>query len=72
VTDEKVVYAERLPLREEVGIPDVAAAKGMTRAAILYAVRVGKLPARRPDGRRDWLIRVEDALRYLSTPRYAR
>jgi len=60
--------AQRRPRRTFVTLPEVAEAKGISRVAVLYAIRSGKLPATRIEGRREWMIHVEDARKYLSLP----
>lgn len=58
--------ARRLPKRDFISLPEVARAKGVSRVAVLYAIRTGKLRAYRTPGRRDWLIYVPDARAYLA------
>lgn len=60
--------AIRRPNRNFVTLPEVARAKGVSRVAVLYSIRVGKLRASRTPGRREWLIHVEDARAYLEQP----
>lgn len=55
----------RIPRRDFITLPEVAEAKGVSRVAILYAIRAGRLRAYRTPGRRDWLIYVPDAREYL-------
>lgn len=57
--------ARRVPKRDFISLPEVAQAKGVSRVAVLYAIRNGKLRAYRTPGRRDWLIYVPDAREYL-------
>jgi excisionase family DNA binding protein len=58
----------RVPLREFITIPEIAAEKGVSRVAVLYAIRTGKLRGYRVPGRREWLIRRKDADAYVSEP----
>jgi len=57
--------AERRPRRTFLPLPEVAELRGVTRAGALYAVRTGALRAHRPEGRRGWLVHVEEARRFL-------
>jgi len=57
--------ATRHPNRNFITLPEVAAARGITRVAVLYDIRSGKLRASRPPGSRGWLIHVSDAKAYL-------
>jgi len=59
---------QRVPNRAFVGIPEIARKKGVSRVAVLYAIRTGKLRAHRTPGGRQWLIHVDDARAYISTP----
>jgi hypothetical protein len=58
----------RHPNRNFVTLPEVAAAKGVSRVAVLYAIRAGRLRASRSPGRREWMIHVDDARAYLEVP----
>jgi excisionase family DNA binding protein len=58
----------RVPFREFITIPEVAAAKGVSRVAVLYAIRTRRLRAYRVPGRREWHIRRKDAEEYLAAP----
>ena len=60
--------AKRLPRRGWVTIPEVAAARGVSRVAILYSIRSGKLRAYRASNGRTWLIHAEDARAFLELP----
>jgi hypothetical protein len=51
----------RIPLREFVTLPEIARAIGVSRVAVLYAVRGGRLRAYRVPGKRDWFVRRRDA-----------
>lgn len=64
-TDEKT---RRVPLLPFVTIPEVAERRGVSRVAVLYAIRSGRLRAYRVDGRRDWLIKRADAEEYILEP----
>lgn len=57
----------RVPIRSFLSIPEVARLRGVTRVAVLYDVRSGKLRASRVPGVRTWLVHVADARRYLET-----
>ncbi len=58
----------RVPLRRFITIPEIAKAKGISRVAVLYAIRTGKLRAYRVPGNRTWLIVHRDAVDYIDTP----
>lgn len=58
----------RVPLLRFVTIPEVARRRGVSRVAVLYAIRSGRLRAYRLDGRRDWLIKRADAEDYVGEP----
>lgn len=58
----------RVPWREFITIPEVAEAKGVSRVAVLYAIRTGRLRGYRVPGRREWLIRRRDAEVYVAEP----
>ena len=66
--EEQEQRAVRHPNRNFVTLPEVAAAKGISRVAVLYAIRAGKLRASRSPGRREWMIHVDDARAYIETP----
>jgi excisionase family DNA binding protein len=56
-------------LRGWVTLPELAAARGVSRVAVHQAIRAGKLRAYRAPNGRTWLIHVEDARAYLARPR---
>lgn len=56
----------RVPRREFVTLPEIARAKGVTRTAVLYAVRDGRLRAYRVPGKRDWYVRRCDAAAFIA------
>jgi excisionase family DNA binding protein len=58
----------RVPHRKFITIPEVAREKGVSRVAVLYAIRTGKLRAYRVDGKRDWMITRRDAEEYIAAP----
>lgn len=58
----------RVPDRNFLTIPEVAAARGVSRVAVLHSIRTGKLRAYRVPGKRDWFIERADAERYAATP----
>lgn len=64
-----VRWTRRLPRRNFVSVSELAAVRDVSRVAIHYAIRNGKLRAYRVDGKRDWYVHVEDAERYLKTKR---
>ena len=66
---EDIQRARRLPNRNFISVPELAAAKGVTRVAVLYAIKTGKLRASRVDGKRDWFVHVDDAKAYLGQRR---
>lgn len=55
----------RVPRRRFVGIPEVARAAGVSRVAVFYAVKSGKLRAYRVPGRREWHVPVSAAQDYI-------
>jgi len=59
------VKTRRIPNRQFVTLPEVAELRGVSRVAILYAIRSGRLRAHRSPGSRQWLIHVDDARAYL-------
>ena len=58
----------RIPLIPFVSIPEVARRRGVSRVAVLYAIRTGRLRAYRDPGRRDWMIKRSDAEEYVREP----
>ncbi len=58
--------ANRVPRRNFISLPEVAAERGVSRVAVLYDIRSGKLTAHRTTGRREWYIGVVEAKRYLA------
>lgn len=58
----------RVPLLPFVSIPEVARRRGVSRVAVLHAIRSGRLRAYREPGRRDWLIKRADADAYVDSP----
>ncbi len=58
----------RVPRLPFVTIPEVAALAGVSRVAVLYAIRSGRLRAYRDPHRRDWLIKRADADAYVDSP----
>ena len=51
-----------------VTVPEVARRRGVSRVAVFYAIRTGRLRAYRPEGGRDLLIKVADAEEYVRAP----
>ena len=58
----------RVPLLQFVSIPEVARRRGVSRVAVLYSIRSGRLRAYRVNGRREWLIKRSDAEIYVQKP----
>jgi hypothetical protein len=56
----------RVPRREFVTIPEVARDAGLTRVAVLYAIRDGRLRGYRVPGKRDWYVRRRDAQAFVA------
>lgn len=65
----EVRWTRRLPRRNFVSVPELAAARGVSRVAIHYAIRIGKLRAYRVEGKREWYVHVKDASVYLKGKR---
>jgi excisionase family DNA binding protein len=70
VMSEKVEVTRRIPNRviDFLSIPEVAKARGVSRVAVLYDIRTGKLRACRAPGSKRWMIHVDDVRAYLETP----
>jgi hypothetical protein len=68
---EKQTTTRRVPLREFVTLPEVARARGVTRVAVLYAIRDGRLRGYRVPGKRDWFVRRVDAEEFAAAGRKA-
>jgi hypothetical protein len=60
--------ARRVPIRNFFGIPEVARLRGVSRVAVLYDIRAGKLRAQQDPVSRRWWILASDAVAYLETP----
>lgn len=56
----------RVPLREFITLPEIARAKGISRVAVLYAIRDGRLRGYRVPGKRDWFVRRCDADEFIA------
>ncbi len=67
--DGEIQWTRRIPRRNFVSVPELASARGVSRVAIHYAIRTGKLRAYRVDGKREWYVHVGDAGEYLKTKR---
>jgi excisionase family DNA binding protein len=63
-----VETTKRVPRLPFVTIPEVARRRGVSRVAVLYAIRSGRLRAYRDPHRRDWLIKRSDAEVYVDSP----
>ena len=66
--EEREETTRRVPLLRFVSIPEIARRRGVSRVAVLYAIRSGRLRAYRLAGRRDWLIKRSDAEAYIEAP----
>ena len=60
--------AARVPVRNFYSLPEVARLRGVSRVAVLYDIRAGKLRAQQDPVSRRWWILVSDARAYLETP----
>jgi hypothetical protein len=60
--------ARRVPIRNFFSIPEVARLRGVSRVAVLYDIRAGKLRAHQDPVSRRWWILSADAVSYLETP----
>lgn len=68
MTEQSGAVARRVPIRNFFGIPEVARLRGVSRVAVLYDIRAGKLRATQDPVSRRWWIHSKDALAYLKTP----
>jgi hypothetical protein len=60
--------AVRVPVRNFYSLPEVARLRGVSRVAVLYDIRSGKLRAQQDQVSRRWWILASDARAYLETP----
>jgi len=57
-----------IPVRNFFSLPEVARLRGVSRVAVLYDIRAGKLRAQQDAVSRRWWILATDARAYLETP----
>lgn len=67
-TQAERTTTRRVPLLKFVTIPEIARRRGVSRPAVLYAIRRGILRAYRVAGRREWFVTRTDADAYVDAP----
>lgn len=63
-----LLTTRRIPVRNFYSLPEVARLRGVSRVAVLYDVRVGKLSAHQDPVSRRWWVPASVVPAYLNTP----